>query len=293
MAGKVASQWQTLTIISLPQDEPDAQSDHALTSMQLQPMKQLSHLDIQESVLSPLLRLLLQNVATEAVGKLVSMEIYSLPAIQYLLQPDYTSIYCSLTTFIAKVPKMSHSIDLLPHFIQLEVLDLTNLHLSIIDNGSPLPLAHTLRHLRLKAASIQWMGGQVFLKLENCTIFSPPNGLSLHHNVQLPACTELHFENWDISPTGQFFAPALDHLRAESNAWSPYAGNGQVVQLVRVGLGMGLQPISLSLNIVCKEKILLAALQLLPGLIELKMDLPRPSALGSRFFTGLLAKPGN
>ena len=293
MAGKVASQWRTLTITSLPQDEPDAQSDHALTSMQLQPMKQLSHLDIHEPVLSPLLRLLLQNVATEAVGQLVSMEIHSLPAIQYLLQPVYTSIYCSLTTFIAKVPKMSHSIGLLPHFIQLEVLDLTNLHLLIIDNGSPLPFAHTLRRLHLKAASIQWMGGQVFFKLENCTIISPPTGLSLHHNVQLPACTKLHFENWDTSPTGQFFAPALDHLRAKSNAWSPYTGNEQVVQLVRVGLGMGLQPISLSLNIVCKEKILLATLQLLPGLVELKMDLPSPSALGSRFFTGLLAKPGN
>ena len=292
MAGKVASQWQTLTIISLPQDEPDAQSDHTLTSMQLQPMKQLSHLDIHEPVLSPLLRLLLQDVATEA-GKLVSMEIHSLPAIQYLLQPVYTSIYCSLTTFMAKVPRMSHPIDLLPHFIQLEVLDLTNLHLSIIDNGSPLPLAHTLRHLRLKAASIQWMGGQVFLKLENCTIISPSTGLSLHHNVQLPACIKLHFENWDISPTGQFFAPALDHLRVKSNAWNPYAGDGRVIQLVRVGLGMGLQPRSLSLNIVCKEKILLAALQLLPGLIELRMDLSRPSALGSRFFTGLLAKPGN
>ena len=293
MASSKASQWQTLAIISLSQDGPDAQSDHALTSMQLQPMKQLRHLYIKEPVLSPLLRLFLQNFATEAVEKLVSMEIHSLPAIQYLLQPDYTSIYCSITTFIAKVPKMSHSIDLLPHFIQLEVLDLTNLHLSITDNGSPLPLAHTLRHLRLKAASIQWMGGQVFLKLENCTIISPSTGLSLHHNVQLPACTELHFENWDISPTGQFFAPALNHLRAKSNAWSPYTSNGQVVQLVRVGLGMGLQPKSLSLNIVCKEKVLLAALQLLPGLVELKMDLPRSSALGTRFFTGLLAKPGN
>ena len=293
MAGKQASQWQTLTITSLPQDEPDAQSDHALTSMQLQPMRQLRHLDIKEPLLSPLLRLLLQNVATEAVGQLVSMEIHSLPAIQYFFQPVHVSIYCSLTTFVANIPKMNHPIDLLPHFIQLEVLDLTNLHLSIIDNGSSLPLAHTLRHLRLTAASIQWMGGQVFSKLENCTIISPPNGLSLHHNVQLPACTELHFENWDISPTGQFFAPALDHLRAKSNAWSPYTGNEQVVQLVRVGLGMGLQPKSLSLNIVCKEKILLAALQLLPGLLELKIDLPRSSALGSRFFTGLFAKPGN
>ena len=293
MAGNKASQWRTLKVTSLSQDEADAQPDHALTSIQLQPMRQLRHLDIKEPVLSPLLRLLLQNAATAAVGKLVSMEINSLPAIQYLLQPAHVSICCSLTTFIAKVPMTSHPIDLLPHFQKLEVLDLTNLRPSMIDHTSPLPLAYTLRHLRLKAVSIQWMGGQVFPQLEDCTIVAPLNDPSLHHDVQLPACTKLHFENWDISPSGQFFAPALDHMRVKSNAWSPYTGNGQVVQLARLGLGISIQPESLSLSVVCKDKVLLAALQLLPGLLELKLDLPRPSALGKHFFTGLLAKPGN
>src|SRR5258706_11558606 len=293
MAGNKASQWQALTITSLPQDEPDAQSDHAPTSMRLQPMRQLRHLDIKEPVLSPLLRLLLQNVATEAVGKLVSMEIHSLPAIQYLLQPVHVSIYCSLTTFIAKVPKMSHPIALLPHFMQLEVLDLTNLHLSIINNCSSLPLAHILRRPHLKAVSIQWMEGQVFSQLEDCTMIAPLNGPSLHHDVHLPACAKLHFENWDISPIGQFLAPALDHMRVRSNAWSPFKGNGQMFQLVRAGFGMSIQPKFLSLDVVCKEKVLLAVLQLLPGLEVLELDIPRPSALGTHLFTGLLAKPGN
>ena len=293
MAGNKASQWQTLKIISLSQGEADAEADHALPSIQLQPMRQLRHLYIKEPVLSPLLRLLLQNVATTTGGNLVSMEIHSLSAIQYLVQPAHVSVYCHLTTFIAKVPKMSHMIGLLSHFKQVEVLDLTNLQLSILDNGSPLPLAHTLRHLRLKTVSIQWMGGQVFSQLEDCAIVAPLNDPSLHHDVQLPACTKLHFENWDISPIGHFFAPELDHMRVKSNAWSPYTGNGQVVQLVRTGLGMELQPRSLSLDIVCKEEVLLALLQLLPGLVELKMDLARPSSLGKHFFTGLLAKPGN
>jgi len=293
MAGNKASQWQTLTIASCSQDEPDAQSDHVLTSMRFQPMRQLRHLDIKGPVLSPLVRLLLQNVATTAVGTLASMEIHSLPAIQYLLQPAHVSIYCSLTTFIGKVPKMSHPIDLLPHLMQLEVLDLTNLHLPTISHGSSLPLTHVLRHLRLKAVSIQWMGGQVFSQLVDCTIIAPLNGPSLHHDVHLPVCTKLHFENWDISPIGQFLAPALDHLGVKSNAWSPYKGNGQMFQLVRAGFGMAIQPKFLSLDVVCKEKVLLAVLQLLPGLEELELDLPRPSALGTHFFTGLLAKPGN
>jgi hypothetical protein len=55
----------------------------------------------------------------------------------------------------------------------------------------------------------------------------------------------------------------------------------------------GFQPKSLSLSVTCKDTVLLAVLQLLPELVELKLDLPRPSALGKRFFTGLLAKPGN
>jgi hypothetical protein len=50
LAGNKASQWQTLTIASLPYDEPDAQSNHTLLSTQLQPMRQLSHLNITEPV---------------------------------------------------------------------------------------------------------------------------------------------------------------------------------------------------------------------------------------------------
>jgi hypothetical protein len=292
MVVEKASQWQTLTIWSLPQDEQDAQSDHALLSMKPQPMRHLRYLNIKEPVLSPLLRLLLQNVATTAVGTLMSMEIHSFTAVQYLLQPAHASIYCSLTTFIAKVPKMNQRVDLLPHFKQLEVLDLTNLLLPVFDNSTPLPLAHTLHHLHLKAVSIQWMGGQIFSQLENCTIIAPLSNPSLRHDVQLPACTKLHFENWDISPNGQFFAPALDHLRVKSNTWIPYKGNEQVVQLVRAGFGMAFQPKSLFLSVACNDTVLLAVLQLLPGLIELQLDLRRPSALGKKFFTGLLAKPG-
>ena len=41
------------------------------------------------------------------------------------------------------------------------------------------------------------------------------------------------------------------------------------------------------------DKVSLAVLQLLPELVELKLDLPRLSALGKHIFTRLLAKPGN
>ena len=293
MLGDKASQWQTITITSLPQDEPDAESNHALLPIQLQPMRQLRHLNIIEPVLSPLLRSLLQNVATTAIGNLTSMKIHSFSTLQYFLQPGHSSLYCFLTTFIARVPKMAQAVDILPHFMQLEVLELTNLILPIVGNGSPLPLAHTLHHLYLKSVSIQWMGERVFSRLENCTIIAPLTYPSLEHDVQLPACTRLHFENWNISPIKQFLAPALDYMTVNSNAWSPYKGDGQVVQLVRAGFGTVLQPKSLSLGVICTDKVLLAVLRLLPELVELRLDLPRPSALGKHFFTELLAKPGD
>ena len=293
MAGNKASQWQTLTVTALPLEGPGAESNHAFLSIQLQPMQQLRHLKITEPVLSPLLRFLLQHISTTAVGTLTSMEIHSFPAVQYLLQPAHSSVCSSLTTFRAKVPKMNQPVDLLPHFMQLEVLELTNLLLPILDNDSVLPLAHTLRHLYLKSVSIQWMGGRVFSQLENCTIIAPLTDLPPHHDVQLPACTKLHVENWNISPIGRLFAPVLDHLRVKSNAWRPYICNGQVVQLVRAGFGVGLQPKSLSVSVTCTEQVLLSVLLLLPELVELKLDLPRPSALGKHFFIGLLAKPRN
>ena len=293
MAANKASQWQTLTITALPQEEPGARSNHTLLSIQLQPMQQLKHLKITEPLLSPLLRFLLQNIATTAIGKLTSMEIHSFPAVQYLLQPAHSSVFCSLTTFRAKLPKMNQPVDLLPHFMQLEVLELTNLLLPSLDNDSLLPLAPTLRHLYLKSVSIQWMGGRVFSQLENCTIIAPLADLPPHHDVQLPVCTKLHVENWNISPAGQFFAPTLDQLRVKSNAWSPYKGNEQVLEFVRAGFGVGLQPKSLSLSVTCTEQVLLSVLRLLPELVELKLDLPRPSALGKHFFTRLLARPGN
>ena len=133
----------------------------------------------------------------------------------------------------------------------------------------------------------------MFSQLEDCTVIAPLTDPSLHHDVHLPACTKLHLENWDIPPIGQILAPALDHMRVKSNAWSPYKGNEQLFRLVRAGVGMTIQPISPSLRVVCKESVLLAVLQLLPGLVKLELDLPRPSALGEHFFTGLLTKPRN
>jgi len=292
IAANNSSQWETLTITSLPQSEQGVQDVDDLLSIHLQSMDQIKHLKVMSSVSSPIPQPLLQKVATATVGSLASIEIYSSSAILNLLQPVHASVFGSLTTFKAQVPNMSRPVDLLPHFNQLEVLELTNLPLPIHDYSS-LPLVRTLHQLRLKAVSIQWMGGKVFSRLESCAIITPPTQIHpLILDVSLPACTRFQISYKDISLFRKFQVPNVCALLVKSNQWSIVRGDEQVSHLFGVALATPLQPRVLHLAIPCQEKALIALLQLLPCLEELRLDLLRPSALGKRFFKALLAEPG-
>jgi hypothetical protein len=291
IAATSASRWETLTITSLPESENDVPQVDSLHSLHFPPMNQLRHLRVMQSVCSPLLNSLLQNIGTFAVGSLVSMEIHSSPAILNLIQPAHAPIFGSITTFKAHLPKTSRPVDLLPHFNQLEVLELTNVSLPIYPPQS-LPLVHTLHHLYLRAVSIQWMGGQVFPELESCTIISPP--MMTHPlvlNVSLPACTTFEFGNKDVVPIRKFNVPNVGSLVMRSSKWSAMRGDEQIIHLFRVVFETSLRPNALHLAILCQSRVLLALLQHLPRLNELRLDLSSPSALGKRFFTKLLAKP--
>jgi hypothetical protein len=290
-ATKSASRWETLTISSLPESENDVPQPDSLDSLHLPPMSQLRHLTIMQSVSSPLLNWLVQNIGTFAVGSLASMEIHSLPAILNLIQPPHAPVFGSITTFKAHLPKTSQLVDLLPHFNQLEVLELTNVSLPMYEPQT-LPLVHTLHHLYLRAVSIQWMGGQVFPNLEGCTILSPPmRTRPLMLNVSLPACSNFEIGNNDIVSIRRFNLPKVGSLVMKSNKWSATRGDEQIVHLFRVVFETSLRPNTLHLAILCENKFLLALLQQLPGLNELRLDLPRSSSLGKHFFTQLLAKP--
>ncbi len=291
IAAKSASQWETLTITSLPQSDQGVRDIHDLFSFRLQPMNQLQHLRIMHSASSPLLNRLLQIVAKSAVAGLASAEIHSPLAIQCFLQPSQISIFDSLTTFSARLPKMSEPFDLLPHFNQLEVLELTNILLPLY-GSRPLPLVDTLHHLLLRAVSIQWMEGQVFPRLKRSTIINPPiRSHPLVLDVTLPACVAFQITNKNISLIRKFQMVNVDSLVVTSNQWSAGRAHEQMAHLLRAVFETPLKLHALHLSIPCKEKILLAMLSLLPSMEELKIDLPRPSALSKHFFKTLLAKP--
>jgi hypothetical protein len=288
IAARSASRWETLTITSLPQSEQEVQYVRGLLSMHLPPVNRLRHLRVIQSVSSPLLTPLIHNVAAAAEGSLAAMEIDSSPAILILSQPAHASLFGSLTTFKAHLPKMSESVDLLPHFNRLEVLELTNLLLPLYASHN-LPFCHTLHHLYLRAVSIQWMGGQVFPQLESCTLIAAPMRTHpLLLDVILPACTTFHIENKDIAAIRRFQVP---NMVVRSRQWSPGRGNEQISHLIRAVCERPLQPHVLHLAILCTGTVVLSLLELLPSLKELRLDLARPAQLGRQFFTALLAKP--
>jgi hypothetical protein len=288
---KSASRWEILTITSLPESENDVPQVDSLHSVDFPPMNQLRYLRIMQSVSSPLLNWLLQNIGTSAVGCLASIEIHSSPAFLNLIQPANAPIFSSITTFKAHLPKRSQPVDPLPHFNQLEVLELTNVSLPTYPPQT-LSLVHTLHHLYLRAVSIQWMGGQVFPNLEVCTILSPPMRTHpLMLNASLPVCTTFEIGNKDIVPIRKFNLPNVGSLVVRSNKWSAMRGDEQIVHLFRVVFETSLRPNALHLAIICQNRLLLALLQQLPGLNELRLDLLRSSALGKHFFTQLLARP--
>jgi hypothetical protein len=278
-----ASRWRKLTIDSLPHNSP------VPSSVGFPPISELKYLRVtSQAKSSPLLDRILENIGTAAVGSLSVMETTSYHTIHHLFQPAYIQLFHFLTTIKADFRMTSDSVDLLPHISRIEVLDLTNISLPAYADDVDLPLTHSLHHLRLKAVSVQWMGGRRFPQLQSCSIHSPTSHPPLLSDVYFPICHELEFRNMEVAR--QFQAPAIHSMTMKSNGWTPVRGSKQVILLCRAGLGIHLQPRVLHLSVLCDEGVLLSALGLLPALNELHLDIARPCVLGRRFFMALLAK---
>jgi len=292
-AAENASHWRSLTVHSLPRGgQLSDRSLHMLiTSMGISPMSRLEEFRLTSELgPSPLVDRLLQNIGTTAIGGLMKMETNCLYTIRFLLQTPSTYPFRSLTTFRTTVQKMDEPIDLLPHFSKLEILELTNLLLPLYQDETPLPFVQTLRSLSLKTVSIEWMAGRVFPVLDACTIITPPIPF-LGLDVHLSTCREFRFHHRCTASFGRFRMPMVSVLEVNSNQWSPLKGSKSLVHMYMAGLGTVLQPSVLHLTMLCNGSVLISALRLLPDLRELSLTLPRPSALGRRFFTALLAQP--
>ena len=88
-------------------------------------------------------------------------------------------------------PGRPYQVDLLPDLRQLEAFTASHTASPIYGNNVDSPFVHTLCHLSLKAASVQWMGVRTFHVLEDCALIFP-----LHHHgliTTLPNCKHLKF----------------------------------------------------------------------------------------------------
>src|SRR6266404_9598293 len=113
----------------------------------------------------------------------------------HFLAPTYPSIFHSVKFLSLDTPGIPNPVDLLPHLHQLETFTASHISFPIHHTHVNLPFIHTLRHLSLRAVSIQWMSGRTFHALEDCTLIFPLHQQVLHpFTTILPSCKQLTFQ---------------------------------------------------------------------------------------------------
>ena len=290
-ASTSVSRWRTLDILSLP----DLQQTGGLFEKQSHatigpvPMNYLRSLKIP--ILhdnSPFLDLLLPSIGATASVQLTEMHLCSAQAMLYLAQPHCVQVFNHLTSFKCSLPRTDSVIDILPRFLQLEILEVSGVRFSDHHPDVELPLTKTLRQMSLRVVPIAWMNHREFLRLESCTIYSPLESDTMPV-ASLPICTKLHFEGPRFDAIKKFHVPTPCALTLHSPQWSKSRGNDQLSHLWgAVPSAGGLRPTSLHLSLTCSSEQLLRALCFMPELKELILELDRPTALGRCFFVGLL-----
>lgn len=288
---EVASRWKSITIETFPiqADLPDDLVNRGFQGCSNAAMSRLCTFKIKHSCeMSPLLDRILRILGTTASTELTTIEINSASAISFLLAPTYSPIFHSIKILHLETPGMSEPVDLLPHLKQLETFIASQLRLSTYPLHVDLPFVSTLRHLKLKAVSIQWMDGRSFHALKSCTLIRPFH----HHSILtlgtlLPECEELSFEGHPLETLQGFMVNKLRHLNLKSQGW--YGG----VQLACISNQFSriLTLRSLHIGIAASTHAWVKALASMPTLEELILTSLRPSSLRVRFFEVFIAKP--
>jgi hypothetical protein len=238
----------------------------------------------------------MESIAAAATPKLTNLTFSATQVFRRLTHSHWVHIYSQLTVLEVNLTKFREPVDLLRHCSRLEALKLSGVHVHRLSPEDELPFLQTLRHLWLKGTSIQWMAGQIFHRVESCTLLTPtdPHSIPPTSTINLPLCTRIIFESHLVSILAAFRAPAVQTINIECNQWSKALAN---IELGRVWSQRWdrrmLQPKVLSLNIFCGQQPLLEALQQMSSLEELVLKLPHPSALGVGFFEALCGVPMN
>jgi len=212
-AVEATSRWRSLVVETFPRqaDLPEHLVDRGLQRYSNATMSRLRSFKIKRACeISPLLERLLRILGTTASPELSTMEINSANVIMFLV-PTYSLIFRSVKVLFLEISGRHDPVDLLPHLHQLESLTASHLSLPTYGHDIHLPFVNTLRHLTLRAVSIQWMSGRTFDVLESCAITFPPHRHTLPIvGTTIPNCKQFTFQGYPLD--------ILDGISAQTNS---------------------------------------------------------------------------
>ena len=283
-AAEAASRWRSLAILSLlPGEYKDLQIMHPL--QHLESFRLATGCDLC-SFLKPLLK----AITTTVTPRFTVMEVFHPDAALYLLKPAHFQIFSSLTTLRLICRRTQNPVDILPSLHKLEIFEAHHLFLPILPSGVDLPLTQTLRVLHLKAVSVQWMEGQIFPALEECSIIFPHHADTIQ-SVYMPSCSVLKYDSNNLGAVEHFHISHPDKLEIKCGQCNTRRGTLQLAALHPIFLVRSLT--CLHLEIKCSERLLVYMLRLVPALEELWMRLSSPHSLSSAFFLAFAAGAPN
>ncbi len=310
LAAKTAKRWRSLTVKAFPnQLDIDAHSTPEKPAFVFSgPMDDLQSFKIKTICEdSAVFNQLIDVVGNSSHHKLTDMELSSPNSIYMLSQPQFASVFRRLVTFKVDVREMRTEVDILAQFEHLETLEAHRLRLPHYHTDVDLPLVRTLKWMKIKTVSVQWMAGRTFPNMEDCTIIWPhyPESLGPGGGVDLPACTRFTYDDHIIDTLPNFRIPKLDKLIVLNEAWNKKLivlneawnkprGSTQLAAVWNGAAGQvaPLKSRVLHLDTQCYEQHLINALTMLPELEELHLGVVRPDGLGKKFFCALQAKKG-
>jgi hypothetical protein len=276
-----APRWRSLALLSLP--PPGEYEDLKI----MHPLQHLESLKLAASCdLGNSLEPLLTAIATTATPRFTVMEIFYPDASVYLVQSTHVQIFSSLTTLKLRCSRMQIPVDILPFLHKLEIFEAHNLSLTVHPPGVDLPLTQTLRDLRLKSVSVQWMACQTFPALKICSIIFPHHA-DIFQSVYMPSCSILKYDSNNLGALEHFHCPRLSKLEVKCGQCTKWRGNLQLAALRPIFAAQRFT--RLQLEIKCSERLLNYMLRLVPALEDLWMGLSSPRALSSAFFLAFAA----
>ena len=280
-AAEAASRWRSLVLLSLP--PPGKYEDLHI----MHPLQRLESFRLAVSCkLGNFLETLLTAITTTVTPRFTVMEVFHPDAALYLVQPAHFQIFSPLTTLRLICRRTQNPVDILPSLHKLEIFEAHHLSLPIYPPGVDLPLTQTLRILHLKSVSVQWIAGQIFPALKECTIIFPHHADAIQ-SVYMPSCSILKFDSNNLGAVERFRIPHLDKLEIKCDQWRSWRGNQHLAALHPIFYARSLT--RLQLEIKCSERLLVYMLRLVPGLEELWMGFSSPNALSSAFFRAFAA----